>query len=69
MTDAKIEAYKSNLTSRYTGMTQELLDKIEGKKIEKKVNLDLNRDGTVDKKDMSLAGKVLAQNKKQKGEN
>jgi hypothetical protein len=38
--------------------------KVAGKTIEKQSDFDLNRDGIVDDKDMSLAGKTLAESKK-----
>jgi non-homologous end joining protein Ku len=37
----------------------EIMDIIEAKSEPHKINLDINKDGKVDKKDASLAGKVL----------
>jgi hypothetical protein len=64
MTDNKVKAYKMSLKSPYTGMTEELLNKIEGMDINTDViDMDLNRDGKFDKTDLTIAGKVLQKNK------
>lgn len=66
MNKEKLRIYKDNLKSPYTGMTEELSNKIDGIEINvDKIDLDLNKDGKVDKADASIAGKVL-QNIKQK---
>lgn len=59
MTDARIIAYKQSLKGRYTGMTEELMKQIEGIKVTDKIDYDLNRDGVIDHKDVSIAGKLL----------
>ncbi len=71
MTDEKIIKYKKSLKGRYTGMTEKIANEIglpkkKVEKIEDKVNMDLNNDGVVDKKDASIAGKVLANSRKKK---
>lgn len=66
MIDEKLIQYKQSLTSPYTGMIEELRDKIDGIKIDKKENYDLNKNGQFDKDDSSIAGKVLQQSKKLK---
>ena len=65
MNKEKLEAYMKNLKTPYTGMTEELSNKIEGIEVKHtdKIDLDLNQDGKVDKQDFSKAGRVLAEAK------
>ena len=67
-----LQEYKKSLNVRYTGMTEELAEKLEleAKKPKTDLDMDINNDGKVDDKDISLAGKVLARSKKikKKGE-
>lgn len=49
------------------GKCPECGDEVKGKgKNKKEVNMDLNNDGVVDKKDASIAGKVLGRVRKRK---
>ena len=67
MKKEKLMEYKKSLKNPYTGLTEELVNKIEGIKVkEDDINYDLNGDGVVDKKDASIAGKVLRKTRKVK---
>ncbi len=73
MTHEKIIKYKKGLKRIYTGMTEKIakeigLPKKEGEKEEDEVDMDLNNDGVVDKKDASIAGRVLANSRKKRKE-
>lgn len=69
MIDKKLEVYKKSLKRPYTGMTKELRNKIDGIEVkEDEVDMDLNDDGVVDKKDASIAGKVLRNSRKKRKE-
>lgn len=64
MNNEKLKAYKMSLKSPYTGMTEELANKIDGMKIDTDmIVMDLNRDGKFNKDDLTIAGKVLQKNK------
>ena len=67
MNKDKLKAYKLNLKSPYTGLTEDLANKIDKKKINTdKIDMDLNGDGVLDHKDASIAGKTLAKYRKKK---
>lgn len=67
MKKEKIMEYKKSLKTPYTGMTEDLMNEIEGIEVkEDDVNYDLNGDGVVDAKDRSIAGKVLASSRSKK---
>jgi len=67
MNKEKLKAYKKDLKSPYTGLSQDMTDEIDGKKIKvDEFDGDLNGDGVTDHKDASIAGKTLARYRKNK---
>ena len=66
MNKEKLIQYKSDLKTPYTGLINDMIDTINDTEVKDDINMDLNNDGIVDKKDISLAAKVLARSRKKK---